>query len=66
MFAPLWWAAFHDPTDAEMARRFRRDAAGWTRLATENPTLAKEYSKLADRSIRSADRREQRAKGSLQ
>jgi hypothetical protein len=64
MLVPLWSATFHDPTDAEMARRFRRDAARWTRLASENPTLAKEYSKLAKTSIRSAVRSEQRAKRS--
>ena len=27
MLFPIWWAAFHEPTDAEMAQRFRQDAA---------------------------------------
>jgi hypothetical protein len=62
MVVPLWWEAFHGPTDAEMAERFRLDAARWSRLAAENPGLAKEYQRLAERSIRAAERRERRAK----
>jgi hypothetical protein len=63
MLAPFWWRAFHMPTNAEIAEGLRLDAAHWTRLAADNPGLAKDYQRLADRLIRSADRLERRAKG---
>ena len=62
MLAPVWWGIFHRPTDAEIAARLRLDAAHWTRLAAENPSLAKEYLRLADHSTLAAERRERRAK----
>jgi hypothetical protein len=64
LLVPLWSAAFHRPTDTEMAARFGLDAAHWTQLAAENPPLAKEYLRLAQRYILAAERRERRARRS--
>jgi hypothetical protein len=65
MLVPVWWGIIHRPTDAELAARLRLDAAYWTRLAAENPALAKEYLRLADRSTLAARRREGRAKNGV-
>jgi hypothetical protein len=65
MLFPVWWGLFHQPSNAEMAAELRLDAAHWTRLAIENPSLAKEYLRLADRSIMAAERFERRAKASV-
>jgi hypothetical protein len=50
LLGPLIWGIYHPPTNAEMAERFRRDAARWYQLAADNPSLAPEYLRLADKS----------------
>jgi hypothetical protein len=62
MLGPIWWGAFHQPTYAELAARLRDDSAQWERLATENPSLGKEYRRLAEKSRRAADRLDRRTR----
>jgi hypothetical protein len=56
VLVPFWWEAVHRPTNAELAASLRRDAARWARLATEQPSHAAEYRRLADQCLRTADR----------
>jgi len=63
LLSQIAWGIYHQPTNAEMAGGLRHDAAKWKQLADENPSLAKEYLRLADKSNQAADRRYRMSKG---
>jgi hypothetical protein len=56
----LWWRAFHQPSRAEVAASLRLESDHWERLAKENPSLSKEFRRLAEQSRRAADRLDRR------
>jgi formate hydrogenlyase subunit 3/multisubunit Na+/H+ antiporter MnhD subunit len=65
---PYLWEILHIentpnvPAYSEFARRMRRDAERWTRLAAEHPSHAEAYLRLAEQSNRAADNYEREAK----
>ena len=59
---PAWSWAFHRPTNAEVAASLRVESEHWERLATENPSLSREYRRLAEQSRRAAERFDRRSK----
>jgi hypothetical protein len=56
LLGSLWWRAFRRPTRAEVAASLRLESGHWERLAIENPSLSKEYRRIAERSRIAADR----------
>ncbi len=63
LLGPIVSSVLHRPTNAEMAERLGHDAVNWKRKADENPSLAKEYLRLADKSMQAADRLYRMSKG---